>query len=118
MRPVNLIPPEERRGERAPMRTGPLAYVVVAVLAVALVAVTVDRADRQPDLRPQGREVASLEAQVGRRAGRGRAPELVRRVRLAASRPASRPCPSLAQSRFDWERVLRELAIVIPTTSG
>ena len=40
MRPVNLIPPEDRRGERAPMRTGPLAYVVVALLAVGLVAVT------------------------------------------------------------------------------
>ena len=39
MRPVNLIPPEERRGERAPSRTGGLAYVVVGVLAVALLAV-------------------------------------------------------------------------------
>ena len=27
MRPVNLIPPEERRGDQAPLRTGPLAYI-------------------------------------------------------------------------------------------
>ena len=40
MRPVNLIPPEDRRGEKAPMRTGALSYVIVAVLAVALLAVT------------------------------------------------------------------------------
>src|SRR5919197_1009365 len=40
MRPVNLIPPEARRGEKAPMRTGALSYVIVAVLAVALLGVT------------------------------------------------------------------------------
>ena len=29
MRPVNLIPPEDRRGDRAPLRAGSLSYVVV-----------------------------------------------------------------------------------------
>ena len=52
MRPVNLIPPEARRGEKAPMRTGALSYVIVAVLAAALVGVTARRAYEQPDLRP------------------------------------------------------------------
>ena len=28
MRPVNLIPPEDRRGEQAPLRIGPLAYIL------------------------------------------------------------------------------------------
>ena len=56
MRPVNLIPPEERRGERAPLRTGPLAYVIVAVLAVALLAVTV--------LVVTGNQVSDRKAQV------------------------------------------------------
>jgi len=32
MRPVNLIPAEERRGDAAKSRTGPLAYVLVGVL--------------------------------------------------------------------------------------
>lgn len=41
MRPVNLIPPEERRGERAPMRTGSLSYLLVGALALVLGAVTV-----------------------------------------------------------------------------
>ena len=40
MRPVNLIPPEERRGSTAPSRTGVLSYLVVGVLAVVLVAVS------------------------------------------------------------------------------
>ena len=29
MRPVNLIPPEERRGDHAPLRAGALSYVIV-----------------------------------------------------------------------------------------
>ena len=39
MRPVNLIPPEERPGERRPMRGGPLAYVIVGALAAAVIGV-------------------------------------------------------------------------------
>jgi hypothetical protein len=63
MRPVNLIPPEERRGDRAPMRTGPLAYVIVGVLAVGLVAVTatVLIGNQVTDRKA---EKASLEVQV------------------------------------------------------
>ena len=38
MRPVNLIPIEQRHGERAPMRGGPLAYVVIGALVAALSA--------------------------------------------------------------------------------
>jgi hypothetical protein len=40
MRPVNLIPAEDRRGEHAPLRTGPLAYVVLGALVALLVGVT------------------------------------------------------------------------------
>ena len=40
MRPVNLIPPEDRRGEHAPLRTGPLAYIVLGALVLVLVGVT------------------------------------------------------------------------------
>ena len=39
MRPVNLIPPEERRGDQAPLRTGPLAYILLAGLALLLLGV-------------------------------------------------------------------------------
>lgn len=113
MRPVNLIPPEDRRGERAPMRTGPLAYVIVAVLAVALVAVTAtvlignQISDRKV-------EKANLEAQVAD--AQAQAERLSSFADFASMQQArEQTVSSLAQSRFDWERVLRELAIVIPS---
>ena len=31
MRPVNLIPPDQRRGDSAPLRTGPLVYVLLGL---------------------------------------------------------------------------------------
>ena len=39
MRPVNLIPPEDRRGEHAPLRAGFASYAIVGALVVALVGV-------------------------------------------------------------------------------
>ena len=113
MRPVNLIPPEERRGEKAPMRTGPLAYVIVAVLAVGLLAVTAtiltgnQIADRKA-------EKTSLEAQVSQAQVEAR--RLQSFSDFATLQQARElTVTSLAQSRFDWQRVLRELAIVIPS---
>ena len=112
MRPVNLIPPEQRRGDRAPMRTGPLAYVVVGVLAAALVGVTLlVMANNQ--ISDREAEKASLESQVAQAEAEARAPGSVRRVRLPPAGPEE-TVSCLARSRFDWERVLRELAIVIP----
>ncbi len=112
MRPVNLIPPEERRGERAPMRTGPLAYVVVAVLAVGLVAVTLAVVTNN-QVSDHRAEKASLESQVAEAQA---AAMHVRSFADFASVQQAREATvsTLAQSRFDWERVLRELAIVIP----
>ncbi|TMK72979.1 MAG: hypothetical protein E6G48_06160 [Actinobacteria bacterium] len=112
MRPVNLIPPEERRGEKAPMRTGSLAYVVVAVLGVALVAVTgIVLTNNQISDRTS--EKSSLEAQVS--AAQAEADRTRSFADFASlQRAREQTVASLAQSRFDWERVLRELAIVIP----
>lgn len=112
MRPVNLIPPEDRRGDRAPARTGAVPYVIVAGLAVALVAVTaVVLIGKQISEREV--TVAALEA---REAAVSVSAEALRPYadfdQLAAARDAT--VTSLAQSRFDWERVLRELALVIP----
>ena len=55
MRPVNLIPPEDRRGEQAPLRTGPLAYVLVGALVAAAGRRHRAGPDRQPDRRTQER---------------------------------------------------------------
>jgi Tfp pilus assembly protein PilN len=112
VRPVNLIPPEERRGDRGQTRTGLLPYIVLgafiaAVVAVSAVVITSNQiSDREAEL-------SDLQAQE--RAARARAEALspyAEFASLAQAREAT--VTSLAQSRFDWERVLRELALVIP----
>src|SRR6266540_6888994 len=112
MRPVNLIPPEERRGERAAARTGPTPYVIVAVLAVALIAVTMI-AMTNNKISDRKAEKASLESQVATaQAEASRLKAFADFASLQQTRQTT--VASLAESRFDWERVLRELAIVIP----
>ena len=112
MRPVNLVPPEQRRGERAPLRSGPLAYVLVGFLAVALAAIT-SMVLTQNQIAEAESEKASLEVQHTEALARAAA---LRPYAEFASLQAARTATvaSLAQSRFDWERVMRELALVIP----
>lgn len=112
MRPVNLIPVEERRGEHAPLRSGPLAYILVGALIAALAAVT--------SLVLLGNQIGERETEIS---------ELTREDRKAAAKAARlsaftefrnlseqrvETVASLADSRFDWERVMRELALVLP----
>lgn len=111
MRPVNLIPPEERRGERTGGQ-GVLAYAVVGLLAVVLLAVTAIVMTGN-SISDKKAELANLEARE--EAARVRAEALspyAQFASLAQARDAT--VASLATSRFDWERVLRELALVIP----
>ena len=112
MRPVNLIPPEERRGDRAPARTGALPYFIVGALALVLAAVAaVVLTNNQISDRES--TIASLEAQEAD--AQARADALQPYADLAStSEQRSTTITSLAQSRFDWDRVLRELALVIP----
>jgi Tfp pilus assembly protein PilN len=112
MRPVNLIPPEERRGEQAPLRSGPLAYIVVGALVAVLAGVTA--------LVLTGNEIAEHESEITR-LEREDAAAAAKAERLAAytqfqslSEQRAATVASLADSRFDWERVMRELALVLP----
>jgi Tfp pilus assembly protein PilN len=112
VRPVNLIPPEDRRGDHAPLRAGPTSYAIVAVLAVALIgAVLVVLTGNQiSDSKTQIAELEVRKAQAEVSAA-GLAPyEQFASLEQARSETVS----SLAQSRFDWERVLNELALVVP----
>lgn len=112
MRPVNLIPKEERVGARPPMRSGPTAYIVVGALVAALLGVTalVTTGSRINDLKA---EVTQVEGEIA--TAEATAQELaaytqfhnVREQRVAT-------VTSLADSRFDWERVMRELALILP----
>jgi Tfp pilus assembly protein PilN len=112
MRPVNLIPTEERPGGRKPLRSGPLAYIVVGALAAAVIAITalVVTNDKVSDRKA---EVAQLQSEQASVQARARALSAytqfanVREQRIAT-------VTDLANSRFDWERVLAELSLVLP----
>jgi Tfp pilus assembly protein PilN len=113
MRPVNLIPPEQRRGEHAQARTGPLVYIVVGALALVLAGVTMlvltdnQISDSKAEVATLKREDAAAAAQAKRLAAFSQFRTLAEQ-RLATVR-------TLADSRFDWERVMRELALVLPS---
>jgi Tfp pilus assembly protein PilN len=112
MRPVDLIPPEDRRGGQAPLRTGPFAYIVLGALVAALVGVTAlvlvgnQIAERKDEVAELKREDAAAKAQAERLAAYTQF-QLLSEQRVAT-------VTSLANSRFDWERVMRELSLVLP----
>jgi Tfp pilus assembly protein PilN len=113
MRPVNLIPLDERRGDRAPLRSGPVAYVLVAGLALAFLGVYMlvstgnAISDRESQLAALQQQLESSEA---------RAEALQSFTEFATlEETRTQTVSDLARSRFDWERVMRELALVIPS---
>ena len=112
MRPVNLIPSEERRGAERPLRGGPLAYIVVGALALAVIGVSL--------LVVTGNQISERQAEVTRLEGEtstveAEAQELAAYTQFHAAAGARvETVASLADSRFDWERVMRELALIIP----
>lgn len=112
MRPVNLIPPEERAGERRPMRGGPLAYVIVGALAAAVIGVAV-LAVTGNQISESKNEISRLESeQVTVEAQAAALEPFTQFHTLHEQRVAT--VTDLANSRFDWERVMRELALVLP----
>lgn len=112
MRPVNLIPPEDRRGEHAPLRTGPLPYVLVAGLVVLLFGITalVLTGNQIADSK---NEVAKLEAEDAAASAKAQRLASYTQFRTMSEQRVA-TVNSLADSRFDWERVMRELALVLP----
>jgi Tfp pilus assembly protein PilN len=113
MRPVNLIPPDERRGDSAPLRTGPLVYVLVGAMALLLLGIVAvaltgkQVSDREAKKASLQQELVKAKAQA----------DTVKAFTDFATMQQTRASTvsSLAQSRFDWERVLHELALVIPS---
>jgi Tfp pilus assembly protein PilN len=113
MRPVNLIPPEDRRGEHAPLRTGPLPYVLLGALVAILVGVTalVLIGNQVSDSKS---EVAKLEQEDAAASAKAQRLATYTQFRsMSEQRVAT--VSRLADSRFDWERVMRELALVLPS---
>jgi len=112
MRPVNLIPSEERPGGRKPMRGGPLAYIVVGALAAAVLGVTV-LAVTNNQISDSKAEISRLETEKASVEARAQALDAYTQFhQLREQRDLT--IADLANSRFDWQRVMRELAIVLP----
>ncbi|HEU4907194.1 MAG TPA: PilN domain-containing protein [Solirubrobacterales bacterium] len=112
MRPVNLIPPEERRGGAAPLRTGPLPYVVLGGL-VLLLAGVVALVLANNHIGEREVEVATLEREDAQAAAKAQSLAAYSEFR-AMSEERVATVSELADSRFDWERVMRELSLVLP----
>jgi Tfp pilus assembly protein PilN len=112
VRPVNLIPSDERRGERTELRGGPAAYIVVGALVAALAGVTalVITGNQISDRKA---EVAKLKQQAA--VAQARADRLSAYTQFGSVRDQRfATVTSLADSRFDWERVMRELSLILP----
>jgi len=112
MRPVNLLPSELRQGARAPMRTGAIPYILVGGLVAALIGVAFlvttgnQVSERQGELTQLKHEDAAATQEAKRLAAYTQF-QAMHEARLQT-------ISSLADSRFDWERVMRELALILP----
>jgi Tfp pilus assembly protein PilN len=112
VRPVNLLPAELRPGARSPMRTGPIPYILVgaliAVLAgVALLVITGNQISEKKDEVVQLKREDQAAVREAKRLAAYTQFQALHQERLTT-------IASLADSRFDWERVMRELALVLP----
>lgn len=112
MKPVNLLPEQHRPTRPSGQRSG-VAYKVIGGLAVALIAVLAtvlttneisSKEQRAADLE---RETAAVKAEAGSLG------PVANFLSIKQSREQS--VRDLAGRRFDWERLTRELAKVIPT---
>jgi Tfp pilus assembly protein PilN len=115
MRPVNLIPVEERRGEQAPLRSGALAYVLVGALVALLAGVTA-LVLVSNQISESESEIARLEVEDAREQARAESLAAYTQFRELSEQRVT-TVASLADSRFDWERVMRELALVLPDSA-
>jgi Tfp pilus assembly protein PilN len=112
MRPVNLLPPELRQGAHTPMRTGPIPYILVGALVAVLAGVAL--------LVLTGNQISERETEVAQlKREDGAAVQEAKRLAAYTQfqvmhEQRVETVTSLADSRFDWERVMRELSLVLP----
>jgi Tfp pilus assembly protein PilN len=112
VRPVNLIPPEERAGARKPMRGGPLAYIIVGALAAAVIGVAT-LAVTSNKISDSKAEIARLEEERTTVEARAQALDAYTQFHLLQEQRTA-TIASLADSRFDWQRVMHELSLILP----
>jgi Tfp pilus assembly protein PilN len=112
MRPINLIPEQERRHDGGAGRTGPLAFIVVGALLFALAGV-VALVITSNQVSERESEITSLQARTV--AAKQRADRLSAFTSFDEIKEQRvQTITELADNRFDWSRVLHELALVMP----
>jgi len=111
VRPINLIPEDERR-TGVVTRTGPIAYLLVGALGVLLIGVVMLVLFNNSIDDRKG-EVARLETEKA--AATAQATKLSPYTHFKqVSEDRTRTVAELADSRFDWVRVIRQLSLVLP----
>ncbi len=114
MRPVNLLP--ERDRAQAPAAAGGSSYVVVGVLAALLLAVFAYVVTSN-QINSRTTAIAEAEAEATQAETRAASfGSFQQFTQIKAARLAS--VKTLADTRFDWERLMRELALVLPSGSS
>jgi Tfp pilus assembly protein PilN len=114
VRAVNLIPQDQRRrgsvegdGKTAPIVLGVLGALLVMVVVYVLTSNTIT--ERKSDAKTASAEADRLEAHAGQQTG------YTDFAQIALTRTQS--VASVAATRFDWERFMRELSRVMPEGS-
>ena len=111
MRPVNLLPEELRPRQRTRAGRGP-AHVVLGLLGALLVLVAV-YAMSLNQVNSHKTDIAHAKSEIERVKAETSASDAfgdfhaIKETRLASVK-------QLAGGRFDWERLMRELALVLP----
>jgi Tfp pilus assembly protein PilN len=114
VKPINLIPTEQRRVQPTGGSSG-AAYVVVGVLsillamAVAYVLTSNKLNENETKAAAAKQEADALEAQAAQ-IGSFTNFRMIKEQRLAS-------VVATAESRFDWERLMREVALIMPEGS-
>ena len=111
MRPVNLLPPRYRPARASGERPG-IGYAAIGGLAVLLLMVVlyVLTSNKINDANEKASKAEAEKAVAQARAGQLTAYGDF--TQLRASREAA--VASIAEVRFDWERLMRETALVLP----
>jgi Tfp pilus assembly protein PilN len=114
VKPVNLIPQDQRRrgpsdssGKGAPIALGVLAALLLMVVGYVLTSNTIT--ERKDETKATSAEADRVEAQAARQNSYADFADIAKTRMQSVS--------DVASTRFDWERFMRELSRIMPADS-